>query len=197
LFRYLSTRFEDIIIKNKYSHVLFLRIDWYFKSYFLECLCFDDKIRFGFPDLNSSFKKNVDKKFIKNLEKIEDFHVNHGISQFPQKYYHLLFDNKIICNLHHVYKICLENDIDVNDIDFFIKTLHTACSKISWNPIFANCGREEKLKYIDHPPYDNRFLDGNVKYYVENGYIILNTDDKYSKKYNELLYSEILPWSVK
>lgn len=202
MLKYLSTYFKNIIIEKNYDNVLFIRFDFYIKKYFYECLCFDDKIRFAFPDLNSSFNKNFEdfKEINKlNYENNEDFNVCHCICQYPKKFYFLLFDYEILGDFHSVYMTLMKNNtinISKNDIDFFIKTFHTSTSNLSWNPIFSNNGRKELLQYIDHITYRNKFLENNISYYVNSGKIFYDKENKYKILYANLINSEILPWSV-
>ena len=201
MLEYLSTCFKNIIINNNYSHVLFIRIDFYIKQYFYECLNFNDSIFFSFPDLNSSFEKNFIK--YKNMKEFliadnVDFNICHNISQYPKKFYHLLFEKKILSFTHHIYIYLINNNlVKLEDIDFFIKTFHTSCSNLSYNPIWANSGRKELLIYKDHNTYNNRLLEGNINYFIKNGTIFVDKNNKYKKLYEELINQEILPWSIK
>jgi len=86
-----------------------------------------NKIKFLFPDSNSSFKKDFnDYKEIKKLNDVEDFNICHGISIFPKKYFYLCELN-ILSKIHNIYTFMINNlNIPINDIEFFINIFHSS-----------------------------------------------------------------------
>ena len=149
MLKYLSTVFKEERDKNDYN--LFIRLDFYIKEYFLKCLKFDNTIKFAFPDTNTHLMKFInqsDDNISLDKKKGYNFLVCHCICQYPKKYYYLLDKYNILKSYHSIFERLSYNvKFDKPDLSFFVNSFHCSSTNYSWNPLYANIGREELLVY--------------------------------------------------
>ena len=178
----ISCRFKKEIIENNYDNILFIRLDFYLKDYFLQTLNFDDTIKCGFIDSGHNFGKNrcindyLNKSLIDTCKQHDGgkhFLVCHCICQIPKRFYNLLFDTKFLRYHHGLFShLVIKNNIKINDLSFFVNTGHLCNSNVGWNPLFVNCGGGE---------LDNMGADQNsYLYYDPNSDTIKSDKNKYN-----------------
>ena len=146
--KHLSTVFKEERDKNDYN--LFIRLDFYIKEYFLKCLKFDNTIKFSFPDTNSklmAFINQNDYNTYLDLNHTKYYlPVDHNITQYPKKYYYLLDRYNSLMWLHGTFYLLFKNgSLGKPDISFFVNSFHCCSTNYSWNPLYAQIGREESL----------------------------------------------------
>jgi hypothetical protein len=108
---------------SHYTFILFIRIDYYIKKYFLERFTLiDDSVRYAHIDYNGGG-------------------VNHAIIYLPQVYYHLL--NTPIDTNFRAQATGLNNIKNSVKTDLFIYSYHACSTNLNWNPIYSNVSRGE------------------------------------------------------
>jgi hypothetical protein len=110
---------------SQYTFVLFIRIDYYIKKYFLQRFThIDDSVRYVHMDYNGGG-------------------VAHTIIYLPKIYFHLL--NTPIENNFRAKWSGLNNIKDTVKTDLFINSYHSCATNLNWNPLYSNVCREESF----------------------------------------------------
>jgi hypothetical protein len=151
---------------NEYDFILFIRADHYLKEFFIKnFIPFENRILFAFPSLltNSSNSENIT-----NINEVGMF-VDHQIIFVPQKHFDNLTEKKIY-NQHSSYVYSVSNGISEDEIWFFVNTLHSSSTDISWNPLFHQIGRKEKT--YEELYEKGYYVDLNTRKAVFNEYEI-------------------------
>ena len=135
---------KDVINKNEYEFMLFIRPDLYLKKYFFKV--FNPKSeKITFAHVNE-----IEDPLGKSWHKTQNGFpaVNHQIFYVPNIFYNELVDFKLWHN-HYSYELIVRNGIPKNNIDFFIHTYHSSSTDVTWNPIFHQVGRNETNFWVD------------------------------------------------
>lgn len=209
MLKYLSVVFKEE--RDKHDYNLFIRLDFYIKKYFLKCLKFDNTIKFAFPDTNTNLMKYIDQNdnnmYLDVNHPNFSFLVCHCISQYPKKYYYLLDKYNILGAYHSVFVTLYKSEyFGSPDLSFFVNSMHCSSTNHSWNPLYANIGREESLVYQLENHLGSKVVEINgvwgcgpvTNYYYGDYKIKKDIENKYKKLYIDsgLILSEILPWSI-
>jgi hypothetical protein len=126
----------DIVcnVMNNYELLIFIRIDLYLKSYFINEAFYINNNKIMFAHIDS------------NLASVPS---HYGICQqimtFPKKLYFTI-SNKIIYDSTHGIWVKL-NNFGVKDIGLFINTLHICSTDLGWNPLYIQIGRNINTTY--------------------------------------------------
>lgn len=145
---------ENINI-NQYNNILFLRIDFYLKSYFIENFNISiDKIYYTHIDTNHGFLDN---------NKLYPY-VCYNILLIPQYYFNLIYE-KIVWNYLDSLNYIIPR-IGVENVCLFINTSHYCTTEFDWNPLYINVNQHESNNYISKGKYYN--LYENKYFYKEN-----------------------------
>ena len=161
---FLNNVYDDVnnlyINNDNYDFVLFIRIDLYLKNFFIENINFDNnKIKFIHID------SNIDV----NNEHIPS--VCHQIMIYPKKFFYTLTEKIIYNETHGIYKKLINNNINKNEIKFFINTIHVCSTDLGWNPFYVNVGRKYSCGYntnLDCQQTVNYIYDENNDKFVLN-----------------------------
>jgi hypothetical protein len=167
----LNNTYDNIqTIIDNYDYILFIRIDLYLKKFFIENLTFDDKIMFAFIDSNN------------DLNDYNTFSICHMIILYPKKLFHVI-KNKIIYNAtHNIRNNLINNNVSINDIRYFINTLHICTTDLGWNPLYIVVGRIYNKEYntqIDRHDTCDHYYDNINHIFVKD----INKTIKYYEKY--------------
>lgn len=110
---------------SSYTFILFIRIDYYIKKYFLQRFTeIDDAVRYVHMDYNGGG-------------------VVHTIIYLPKIYYHLL--NTPIDTNFRAQSSGLNNIKDSVKTDLFINSYHSGSTNLNWNPVYSNVSRGESF----------------------------------------------------
>lgn len=125
----------DIInnISDNYEHIIMVRIDLYLKEYFLNIFSLTDRIYFTHIDSNLA-------------EKNGNFNVCYDIMVFPKKFYSV-FENKLVYNHTHSIKDSIKEHVGLENIDYFVYSLHICSTDLGWNPIYIQVDRKINNSY--------------------------------------------------
>jgi len=149
---------------NPYNFMLFTRLDFYIKKYFLSIFTkIDDSIRYGHRDYSYGG-------------------ICHNLIYVPKKHFRLL-ERDIHTNIRcpHIDPNHLINNISDISIDYYIDTHHSLSTCDNWNPIYSQVGRAESFKDI-YPMSDNKKyehllhtdkLDENLQLIYENKFDLM------------------------
>ena len=110
--------------------------------------------------------------------------------------------------LHGTFYLLFKNrSLGKPDLSFFVNSFHCCSTNYSWNPLYAQIGREESLVYHLENHGGQKVVEINgvwgcgpvTNYYYEDYKIKKDTENKYKKLYIDsgLILSEVLPWSIK
>ena len=168
----LNNTYDNVqsIIDN-YDYILFVRIDLYLKKFFIENLSFDDKIMFAHIDSND----------------IRIFNICQQIMLYPKNLFHVI-KNKLIYNAtHEIRNNLISNNVSINDIRYFINTLHVCSTDLGWNPLYIQVGRHYKKEYNTHLIFHNTC----ELYYDNSKHIFVKDIYKTTKYYEKYMTTEI------
>lgn len=176
---------NDISIENKYKFVLFIRIDFYIKKYFL-----------------STFKINKDKIIYAHVDSnpnTYDLHLKfyplvcHNITYVPHKYYNFIQNRKVWYK--HISGNNIAEIIGHENIDLFIKSLHWSSTDIEWNPIYSMVGRPEKLIYEQCEIIQQNYTE-NIIFNSKGLYFNTSTLEKYlvndDNTYKDIMFTDTI-----
>jgi len=171
-----------LLNQKEYDFVLYFRIDLYLKKYFIDNIIFENDI-IKFAHIDSNFC-GIDYE-TRNVTKMKG--ICQQIMLFPKKYFHVII-NKIIYNATHgIYDNLIHNNIDINDIRFFVNSLHICSTDIDWNPLYVQVGRKycSSNEDVNNIFIDNSFIydnseniikpDQNIQIYWKN---YINNEEK-------------------
>lgn len=132
---------------SPYEFILFVRIDFYIKEYFLSRFTkIDDKIRYGLLDYGT-------------------LGILHDLVYMPKRYFNLI-NVDIYSNFRNPHNGAdyVSRMVGIHAIDHFINSYHSLSTNLNWNPIFTNVDRAESL---NHECRGQRYINYK-KVYVEN-----------------------------
>jgi len=153
-------------IIDNYEFILMIRIDFYIKKYFFNILEFDcHKIKFAHIDTNQVYIDINNIEFNKDDIKSKSYLVCHNIILYPKKFFFTIKNKYVYNQTHHIRDSLIHNGIDINDIDYFVYTLHVSNTALGWNPLYIQVGRY----------YNNTINKNNLSCsFVEYNYCKLN-----------------------
>ena len=128
-----------------YDYCFFIRPDLYIKNYFKTKLKFDNKVRYAYVDSNpiSGYYSSYFTHYACVL---------HSITLVPKIYFNLIYEKKVWYWHSSASEFVKTLGVDIkqveNFIDLFVDSVHWSSTDIEWNPIFTQCGRKNKLNYI-------------------------------------------------
>ena len=90
---------------------------------------------------------------------------------FPKKFFFLIKNKRIYNSFHDLKDRLIENGISVNDIDYWVNTLHVCNTFFGWNPLFIQVGRGYNKEI-------NKFQNSSrwVEYYYCNDVLVHDID---------------------
>lgn len=127
-----------------YDYCFFIRPDLYIKNYFKTKLKFDNKVRYTYVDSNpiSNYYSSYFTHYVCFL---------HSITLVPKIYFDYIFQKKVwywhSSASEFVKTLGVDKNMVNKIVDLFVDTVHWSSTDIEWNPIFTQCGRENKLRY--------------------------------------------------
>ena len=126
---------------DNYDFVMYVRIDFYLKNYFIDNVTFDTyKIIFPFIDSNINLSNPL-------------FSVCHSIMIIPAFYYDKMKDGTTTNgHFHLVRSRLLTSGVPHTHVGFIVNTLHVCSTDLGWNPIFIQVGRNYKSTYTITDP---------------------------------------------
>lgn len=143
---------NEIISNNNFKFILFVRVDLYLKNYFIKNMAFDNRyIKFAHID------SNID------INSINNYGICQQIMLYPKKYFNTITDKIIYNATHGIRDKLIESGISVNDIKYFINTLHCCSTDLSWNPLYIQVGRDNCVEYEK-----NRSETKTIDYYYDD-----------------------------
>ena len=162
-------------IIDNYDYILFIRIDIYLKKFFIENLSFDDKIMFAHIDSNI------------NVESNNIFNICQQIMLYPKNLFHVIKNKLIYDETHGIRNKLVNNNVSINDIRYFINTLHVCSTDLGWNPLYIQVGRIYKKEY-NTQLYCQNTCD---HYYDDVNHIFVKDVYKTTKYYEKYMITEI------
>jgi hypothetical protein len=106
---------------------------------------------------------------------------------YPKNLFHVI-KNKIIYNAtHDIRNNLINNNVSINDIRYFINTLHVCSTDLGWNPLYIQVGRIYNKEYNTQLPCQN-----SCDHYYDNiNHIFVKDINKTIKYYEKYMMTEI------